>query len=297
MVKYRSTKLRKRRKREFWIKLSLVIVVLLCFVFSISKISEINRINISQFKISGNEVVTSELIKKTTSDILSNKYLKLFSKSNFLIYPKDKIEETLLETFPRLNKVDLDIDSFNILKISIEERDPYALLCKKGLFKEDKKYLNQTNAETFDKENEEEKTPKELKERCLFLDNAGFVFGKAPNFSKEVFFKYYVGLADISLIGKYAFEIEKFKEIDSFIQFIDGLGLNPYKLETDGIKNYEIFFGENSRLIFEVDQDIKEVTTNLQSVLNMDEFADEGFIGHIDYIDLRFGNKVFYKIK
>lgn len=294
MVKYRSTKLRQRRKKEFWLKLSLIIIVLLCLVFSVSKIFGIERINITQFKISGNEVVSSESVQDEVTEIMSGNYLKLFSKSNFLIYPKQDIEETLLTIFPRFNEVDLNVDNFNILKIDVVERNPYVLFCEKGLFENEKiSSINVISEETD--ESIAEETVK-LKERCLFVDNTGFVFDKAPNFPKEIFFKYYVGMAGEESLGKFAFEGEKFKELDSFIQFLNGLGLSPYKLEIEK-ENYEIYFAENSRLIFEIDQDIKEVTTNLQSVLNMEDFEEEGSLWNIEYIDLRFGNKVFYKIK
>ncbi|MBU4479974.1 hypothetical protein KKG48_00835, partial [Patescibacteria group bacterium] len=97
-----------------------------------------------------------------------------------------------------------------------------------------------------------------------------------------------------NLTGSFVFEKERFKEIDSLVQLVRGLDLEPYKFVADDSKN-EIYFGDESRIFFDNNQDIHSATDNLQAVLNMKEFEDRSILKNLDYVDLRFGNKIFYK--
>lgn len=298
MRKYRSSKLVQKRRKEFKIKISLILVVLVSLIFTLSQISSLNSLAIKEIKIEG-EVQLDELAPyKFVGSMIQGKYLKLFSKRNILIYPKNSIEKGLLETFPRIKILDIDLKLPNNLVVNIIERNPYVLLCKDNILKE-------TNSQQLiANSNEDKPIPTTApvvaqdignKEECYFVDDRGFVFASAPNFSRDILFKFY--LNEDKNIRDSVFEVEKFKEIDSFIQLIDGLGLSPYKFRTeDGIK-YEIYFGENSFLIFDSSQVIREIMDNFQSILNTDDFAEEKDIWNIDYIDFRFGNKVFYKTR
>jgi hypothetical protein len=67
--------------------------------------------------------------------------------------------------------------------------------------------------------------------------------------------------------------------------------LNPTKLVSEDNKKYELYFNESSKIIFNDEQNIRELMDNFQAVLNIEDF----YINNIEYIDLRFGNKVFYK--
>ena len=183
-----------------------------------------------------------------------------------------------MKTSPRIKEVSLSLDLPNTLNLSITERNPHSLWC-------------------------DYETPI----GCFFVDEEGFIFEKALNFSNDTFFRYYIDLSELkpsddfiprkpnTPIRQFVLENEYFKEIDSFVKFIDGLGLEPYKFVGVGQK-FEIYFGpRNSKIIFNKEQSIKEVMGNFQSVLNLDDFADVESLKKLEYVDLRFGNKVFYK--
>jgi hypothetical protein len=53
---------------------------------------------------------------------------------------------------------------------------------------------------------------------------------------------------------------------------------------------------DGSKILFARKQSSSEVLGNLKIVLESETFKDENR-GDIEYIDLRFGNKVYFKIK
>ena len=264
MAKYRSSRLAQKKRRELKIKLVLILVIVFSFLLGVSALSKIDFLNIREFKINGNYVVKSENLNKIIDKNLEGNYFWLFSKKNILIYPKSKIKEEIIETFPRIKKINLDLDLPNFLNVDIEERKPYVLWCK-----------NLSPAV------------------CYYADKEGYIFSETEEPVLDELFRYYTN-NNLSL-RQNILKPEKFREIDSFIKFIEGVGLVPYKfVETK--KEYEIYFGDfGSKIIFNENQNIKRVMNNFQSVLNMKEFSDIENFKKLEYLDLRFGNKIFYK--
>ena len=66
-------------------------------------------------------------------------------------------------------------------------------------------------------------------------------------------------------------------------------------MHLDSDKSYEIYFGSGGKIILSDTQIIREAMENFQAILNMEEFAEKDNIFKVEYFDLRFGNKVFYK--
>ena len=260
MVKYRSSKLAQKKKKEFRIKLALVLVIFISFVFTLSALSKCDLLNIKKIKVVGNNIVKENQIKETVSATLDNDYFKLFSKRNFLIYPRQTIKEGVVEKFKRIKSVDLSLKLPDVLYVSVVERVPYVLWCADA-----------------------------SSTKCYVADSEGYIFAEGV----DNVFAYHTNSS--RSVGQNIFSADRFKGIDSFVQFLVGLGLEPYKFVETGGK-YEIYFGSReSKIIFNEEQGVKEVMENLQSVLNMEEFTDIEDFKKLEYIDLRFGNKVFYK--
>ena len=263
MVKFRSTRLIKRKRKLLRLKLIYSFLIVIFGILFLASVSQLYFLNIKKVAFFGNEIVSNEKLLGIVKEKTMGKYYWLFSKKNIFIYPKEEIRIQILNEFPRVKNVDfnLGLEELNIL---IEERQPFALWC--------------------DVENKSEE--------CFLIDDESYIF--ATSSFENNYFKYYKKLDVNNLLKERVFEVEKFEDIKSFIGFVEGLNLNPYKLIVSESQN-EIYFGDGSRIIFDNNQDIKEVINNLQSVLNMEEFEDIKNFKKLEYIDLRFGNKVFYK--
>jgi len=58
----------------------------------------------------------------------------------------------------------------------------------------------------------------------------------------------------------------------------------------------ELYIDDGSKILFARKQRSSEVLDNLKVVLKSETFKNED-AGNIEYIDLRFGNKVYFKLK
>ncbi len=260
MRNFQSPRLQKKKRKIFKIKLILWFLVVLFTVLCISSVSHLNFLNIQKVVFTGNEITKTGDLFDITIKETEGKYFWLFSKRNSFFYPKKEIEDKILKEFPRIEEINFDT-ILKELKIVVKEREPVALWCEDGIA------------------------------NCFLIDNDSYIFAKS---SGGEYFRYYKDLGAGDFLRKNIFESEKFEEIKSFVEFVRGLNLEPYKLVIVEDKS-EIYFGDGSRIFFDDTQNIKEVINNLQSVLNMEEFVSGEKIKEVDYIDLRFRNKVFYK--
>ncbi|MFZ1019786.1 MAG: hypothetical protein WAN61_02255 [Minisyncoccia bacterium] len=268
----RLTELKKYRRRAFWDKiLFLLLGILIVFIFAIY-LSRLNSLNISDIEISGNKVVDTEMIKTVAQRELAGKYFGLFPKSNILFYPQNKIKNGLQNQFQRLENINLSIQNNKILEISVEERTPEYLWCEM------------------------------VPEKCYFVDDNGYIFDTAPYFSGDVYFKLYGG-TDINAdnpLGSY-FLKQNFQSLISFKDMLEKMGLKPISLSSadNGDIQMSLDGGTASapEIVFNMNSDLETVAENLETALTTEPLQSEFATKYtsLQYIDLRFGNKVYYK--
>ncbi|MEK9184957.1 MAG: hypothetical protein AAB866_02205 [Patescibacteria group bacterium] len=112
---------------------------------------------------------------------------------------------------------------------------------------------------------------------CYFMDKSGLIFAKAPSFSGNVFIQYY---------GKKYSEENQFKEIDSFVQAIQKLDILVIAVSVKDNGDFEIV-SKTGKIIFNNKKSYDDILTNLIAILKEKK--------NINYIDLRYGNKVYFK--
>ena len=248
-------------------------------------ISRISKLNISQIEISGNNVIDTEAIKELVNSNLTGKYFWVFPKTNFVIFPKNKIINELATKFKRLKNISIETDRKNpqILDVTVSEREAKYTWC-----------------------GAEKSLVEDSSEKCYFLDDGGYVFDVAPYFSNEVYFKFYgvakEGSDDPS--GAY-FSQNIFSKLVLFKEAVGNIGLKPsaFVLENSGGIYMTIFpknsLNENPKIILTTDLDFEKAARNLQKALDTDPLKTdfEKKYASLQYIDLRFGNKVYYKFQ
>jgi hypothetical protein len=274
----RSPKLAQKKKRLLWFKYFLLFFVA-CIILAVPPaVSHLSFFSIKSIEVSGNEVVTQEEIENYVIEKISGNYLGVFSKSNIFIYPESFLEESILKDFFRLNSVDISFSGLQSISVKVEERKPFAVWCASTI--ENKKVV-------FDKD-------------CYFIDKDGFVFAQAPKFSGNVYVRYY-GLIkpDDSSVSKQFFPAEEFKKVANFISQINKLGVHvtdAVLYEDTDVELYEVSGG---KLLINIREDFTQTFENFQSLLN-DKISvpdKDKFLQSIDYLDLRFGKKLFFKLR
>lgn len=269
-----------RNKILFFVFLFLVILTGLVFL------SRWEKININNVQISGNKIIETEAIEQIIHSNLSGYYFWFFPKTNFLLYPKKEIKSELAEKFKRLKDISFDEKDIKTLKISVSEYEGKYLWCG-------------TTLTTWTSD-------VQVNEKCYFMDENGYIFDEAPYFSGEVFFKFYGEIASVSEnpIGSF-FLPGNFEKITLFKKTLEEMGLRPSAFLKDDTGDINIFLSSNTiismgpKIIFKIDSDFKKLAENLQAVFTTEPFQSDfkNKYASLLYIDLRFGNKVYYKFQ
>ncbi len=275
----------KRNRRVGRLRLIVLFTILfISIILGISYFSSYSRIVINKVIVSGNSIINSKDIEARINDKLSGKYLKLFSHSNFLIYPQAKIYNDLIINFPRIESLTIKREGFNTLRVALSERAGSYLYCGISI-----------------PENKED-----IGENCYFVNNDGYIFDKAPYFSGDVYFKYYTNIeGDISNpLGSQMFTKERFHELVRFTDGIAKLGFTPSYLTVTANGVYSLYLksinnNSSPKIIFKDDNNLAVILDNFSTAMNKKEFANEinSKYDILSYIDLRFKNKVLYKFQ
>ncbi|MBP6879531.1 MAG: hypothetical protein KBF62_03515 [Candidatus Pacebacteria bacterium] len=275
----RQARRKKFRRKMFFFFLFFVLIIVGFSVLSNSKIMRIENI-----EVSGAEVLNSEDIKNFVKEEMNSKFLYVFSKQNYIFFPMNKVESEIMKEFPRIGEVRGGKTNSSTVSFSVVEREEEYLWCgSSAVFGADL-----ANVE------------------CYFVDSTGFIFAKAPLFSGSIYFRFFSSIENEPL-GSYVFNIEEFKKLVYFIDLVDGIGLDSTTLTLEGApdveKNYVIYFKKEyegrslpPKVIFKTDFDPEKIANNLEALFSLQEFLTkfESESG-IEYIDLRFDGKVYYK--
>ena len=262
---------RKLRRKRLILKAIVVGVIFTAIFAGIVAFFRIPYLQVDKIEISGNNLINSDdLIKKIKTN-LEGKYFGLFPKANIFLIPKDKILAELTEEFKRIKKISLDKKYFGVIAVKIEERSNAVLFCEK--------------------------------EDCAYVDENGFVFEKAPYFSGAVFLKIIEqrnsdsggnAKAIDKYLGTSLIAENEFKKILEFAGLINkiGGGVSEVILKKENI--YEFYTQEGWKIILNDKNEPQSAYLNLITALDSN-IKDKR--PKLDYIDLRLGNKIYFKYK
>lgn len=277
----RSQSLTRRRKKRKVVKIWLFILSCIVSLICLAWIFSLQSLAIKKVIVVGNTNITSGEIQNITNGILDERYLGIFSKRNAFIYPKDYITETLSLTYPRIEDIVLDTESLEILNIKVKERTPSSVWCAAVL--------------------------------CYLVDGQGYVYaqsesapdsssGSSSDSTAVTHAVLYGGdqFVGSEPIGKYIFTKNLYADI---LQTIDELEKEKLIIqEVHVFSRDEIVFTEKTggKIIFSDRKPFAVSLENLRSSLKSSVFtaqkSSSSPVTRFEYIDVRFGNKVFYKL-
>lgn len=230
----------------------------------------------------GTTSISSTDIESVAKNSLSGNYWHLFSKKNIFLYSKKRIIENLLTQFQSLRSVDISTVDFQTIEVTIAERKISALWCV-------------GDGVTTLKNNS-----------CYFTDDQGYVFDPAPEFSSGAFFRLY-GVLGENPLGRSYIEPVNYAQILSFRDRLETVGIRVNGLLTLPDNDYHLLLdtsvaSSTSTSFIAIPHTFESTSlyNDLMVVLDQSELKSHrtksGHIVGVDYIDLRFHNKVFYKL-
>ena len=269
-----TPKLKQKKRRAKLIALAeragVITAGVVVVLAGITYIARLDALSINAATVEGDRVLESSEVVELTGRVISGSYLFL-PRRNFLIYPKDDLERSIKAHFPRVREVEVERADINRLNIKIEERRPDALWCGEG---------------------------PDRAGGCFYVDDEGFVFDRAPFFSGDVFFRYYGGEVNPRFpIRSKVISKEWIDSLKTLRSHIEVLGLKPISVHIKE-DEFDLILEEGGFLLFNRAQSMEE---SLSMLANLLRGGEEELIGddgpNFLYIDLRFGNRVFYKMK
>jgi len=279
----RLVEIQKKKKKIFLNKVFVFLAIFVIVLIGLSFLSRWPKINIRDVAISGNKVTDTKKIEEAVREEISGHYLWFFPKTNFLFYPKSEIKNRLASDFKRLRDLEVGIVGDNTLGVTMGERVGSYTWCGDD--------LPSVSASSEDS-------------GCYFMDETGYVFDEAPYFSRNVYFRFFGKLdgEGESKAGSY-FAPSTFKELIGLKKSLETMKLKPSFVVVKEDGDVEMYLVSNSsfsnsqKIIFRIDSDFQKIAENLQVALDTEPLKSDfkNKYSSLLYIDLRFGNKVYYK--
>ncbi len=270
-----SKKFVQKKRKFFLIKSSFLLLLVILLFVSFFYIVRLKNITISDVELKGNVIVgTEELLSFVNAELEGNFYA-FFPKKNILFYPKEKIENEIKEKWKRIESVTVERKGLTAVAINVIEKKPKFLWCGAILH-------NITEEGS-----------------CYFIDDNGYIFSKAPGFRGDVYFRFFGNVAAEDPVGEYYLEASRFHAISDFVLKLDKAEIKASELLAKENREYELYLGDGTKVFISDRQNLEETFENLRTLLTSEVFKKEvkNSLSPLDYIDLRYGNKVYYRFK
>ncbi|MEK7644971.1 MAG: hypothetical protein AAB391_01415 [Patescibacteria group bacterium] len=274
-----------RRRREQLIRQSIVASVsLLIILASVILIARLSIFQIQSVQVEGNSVTATSDVQAKIAELTDGNYLWVFPKSNVLLYPKRAILSAIKQQWFRVEVVSAGLDGQwrgeATLTMRIGERTPVYVWC--GVLAPAVVQAGSGN------------------EQCQYSDEKGYLYAEAASFSGTPYVKLYGGLAPgTSPLGAHFLASSTPDAFGSALSFVSAIGgvdffgasFKPMALIAKENNEFEVVTAGGTRIFFTLDQDIQRSIEAFRRVVDSENLTS----ARVEYLDLRYGNKVYYK--
>lgn len=269
----RPLPLRSRRRRARAAAALALFLLVGAATWGVGYLSYLPRFTVQEIAVRGAEDLPPRLIRYYAETVLYDGSYHFLSRANVLLFPREEIEHSLASFFPRVKSARIERSSLlaTAATVAIEEREPFALWCKPPL-------------------------PDGTPDACYQMDNEGVVFAVAPE-SATSSARYIFGGGLV--VGKepvgQTFASSHLPGLSALLAELGQAGLHPLGATVENDQDFIVPFAEGFTLKASFGKEPSALTRDLQLVLSSDPLR--GKEDQIEYADLRFGNKVYYKLK
>lgn len=256
-----ASSFQRRRRTRLLTKFSLFLLAFILFLGGILAAGE-NTFTIKEVSAEGAFRVNEKDLINASKEYLRQKKLLFLTKANHLFFDSDDMAEYLKKNFAPIEEILIERNFFKRgLRIVITERKAWAVWCQNS---------------------------------CFYLDNQGVLFQPAPRLFGELILK----IAD-----------ERPGDFHSGGQILNGEFFNSFKLFMEELASVQkiavlsvritpdnSFWLETAagwQILLDSETDFNRAKENLK--LFADSSALKEKLDNLDYIDLRFPDKGFYK--
>ncbi len=273
---------RRKRRKKLILKTGLLVAGIFVLIGGVVGSFYIPKFKIKEIAVEETSILDKEQVKEEIEGFLKGKFFGIFPYDNIFILPKAKITANLLQNFPILKKITLSRDFPQKISVLVEERRPEALWC-----------LGQTSTST-DSGDSASAGANLGGNSCAFIDEDGFIFQPAPSFSGQIFIRFSDERKKPAGIGEEIISKTEFQKLIIFKNLLVRKNIDILKISLKEGGIYEINLKEGWYILLNAENEPDSSFNNLELVLDSNIKEKRP---NLDYIDLRFGRKVFFKYK
>ncbi|MEX0930206.1 MAG: hypothetical protein WDZ79_00865 [Candidatus Paceibacterota bacterium] len=321
----RHSKPHQRRRRRRIVRAGVLLVLCVGIVAGSAYLSGLDLWTINTVEVHGTEAILPSAVREVAERHLRGSCLWIYPKRNVLLYPRTAMRRDIVSAFPRIGGLDISLDGLSKLSITVSERHAYGMWCKTDVAAVTT--ATGTPAHTEGAVGEMERGSGQGDERCYFLDEGGFMFAPAATFSDEVYITFYSGKVpdesdqhrpDSNISSDSSDQSEPgsgvspdaptgpigttylgddFLSLRTFLERLVYIDLVPRSVHEELSNDLRIELEGGSYIMISLENSLDATLENIRLLIDTPELGlTSGSGGHsFEYIDMRFGNRVFYK--
>lgn len=260
------TRKHKQRSKVFkWVLLFVFILILALSWWVTDK----SPLVIKQIDVVGVSALSEENVRDIAGAEMQRRFL-IWSKKNALLVPRTDIETALKEQISLIKKVDVEVEGISRLLVTIEEYESTYMVCD----------VNQGD-------------------RCYLSDGAGYIFAPALKNAKATYTRFNKVL-DADVVGTRVASKSNFELLVQFKESLADSDLIVTEITIEDEHNVSLTLTQGTRIIIDLQENTDEMLSHLLLLLaeeTQKSSSRDAFLEQTEYIDVRHGNKVFYKAR
>lgn len=256
----KSSRYGRRSRGKKTPKFFLTVVACALLAVSFVYLSRAEFLKIKTVEVAGAGEDLKAVVESETQSFKEGTVLGFIPRSNLFAFDGGRLAASLIAKYPRIKNVKVSKNSDLSVKVMLEERSPEFIWCSE---------MGQ----------------------CYHMDSDGMIYEPSDldNEGKIIFTGGISGdpiLKNLSTQGG----MERFKKL---IQRLSDLGLRTSAIDLHSADKIEVYTDQTKIILNRIDEDFSEAVEN--AVLILKNVKSKNADAQIDYIDARFGSKVFYK--
>lgn len=259
--------IKQRRRKRIALFAAMCIALLVAIFLFFWWFFNASFLTIRDIEVTGENIVPESSIDLSIRHDIKGQYMGLFSKAGIFFYPKERIEQNLLMLYPTLKSVHISAKDFHTIKVEVTERTPEALWCG------------------------------EEGGQCYLLDADGLAYANAPQYAGQVY-QTYSGSLPGDVLPRQFSTPEEFHSLSALVD-VFSKKFAPDKVRrvtVDAHNDVRLSFSGGFDVLFALHDDGGAIFNNISLAMTTEPFLSRP-LSDFEYIDARFDNKVYYKLK
>lgn len=250
-----------RRRRARVVGAVIACLVAVGGVFGASFLSYHERFVINDINVVGTQALSAAAVESAFGSQVNDGVRHFFARSNIFFYPYSELQQKLLEQFPLMQAVSFSRASMlsQAITISVHEREPKYLWCSST---------------------------------CYFMDAQGFIFAPATNPGGFLIFR--GGLVNGEDPLGQTFMRGRLEKLATIVEELKSSGFPAEGASVENEQDISIPLSSGYYVKTTITAMPDELSKNLNLAISSDRLV--GKLEQLEYVDLRFGNRVYYKL-